>query len=60
MTTFPPLHPDDGIQRPHRFAWYVAAGVDCVPFDRNAWREAQLRQLELAGRGAKAKSKGRR
>lgn len=54
------LHPDDGIERPFRFAWYVAAGVDCAPFDREAWRRAQLAQLELAGRGVQAKSrKGR-
>jgi hypothetical protein len=31
------------------------------PFDREAWREQTLRQLELAGRGVGAKSrKGRR
>ncbi len=48
MSEFPPFHPDDGIQRPHRFALYVAAGVDCVAFDRDAWRQLELERLGLA------------
>lgn len=49
------LHPDDGTTRPHKFPWYVAAGVDCVPFDRDAWRQLELERLGLA-KAAKTKS----
>jgi hypothetical protein len=48
------LHPDDGIVRPFRFAWYVAAGVGCEPFDRNAWREIELCKWRFSHSGKAA------
>jgi hypothetical protein len=56
MTPYAPLHPDDGIVRSHRFAWYVAAGVDCEPFNRDAWRQLELERLGLAKTKTTSKS----
>lgn len=53
MTAF---HPSDGIARSVRLAWYVAAGVDCSAFDRDAWRQLELERLGLTKTKTKAVS----
>jgi hypothetical protein len=60
MTDTAPLHPDDGIARPFRFAWYVACGVDCVAFDIRAWRDIELARFRAEkGRGADSRAQHR-